>query len=221
MSLFGKITSIFLISLTLGSLVISDANAELTSSDYVSGSGDNWLTIDSQTGLQWLDVNLTINQSFDQVRLGEWYANGFRYATKSELQTLFKNAGTPDDNFNLSNTYYFQTKALIDLLGAIIISLEGYSSTYGFIGTDLSGNDISINTHPIGLSFSAQLGKLDFFPYYGEAHFTGGHPFSHEPSSMWGSFLVRVSPVPEPNIFYMYFAGLIIMILLRRKFLIT
>lgn len=41
MSLFGKITSIFLISLTLGSLVISDANAELTSSDYVSGFGDN------------------------------------------------------------------------------------------------------------------------------------------------------------------------------------
>lgn len=182
MSLFGKITSIFLISLTLGSLVISDANAELTSSDYVSGFGDNQLTIDSQTGLQWLDVNLTINQSFDQIRLGEWYANGFRYSTKSELQTLFKNAGTPDDNFNLSKTYYFQTKALIELLGATLIATDRFS-TFGFIGMDLLGNDTSINMHPIGITFSAQLGKLDFFPYYVEAHFNGGHPFSDR--EMW------------------------------------
>jgi hypothetical protein len=199
--------------------IVSNANATLTSSDYLINSGDNWITSDSQTGLQWLDIPLTLNQSFDQVRQGEWFANGFRYATKLELQTLFINAGTPDDNFDLSNTHYSETKALINLLGASLISTDRIS-TYGYIGTDYSGNDISIQNHPVGETFSAQLGKLDLFPYIGEAHFTGGQPLSNEASANWGSFLVRVTPVPEPNATSMFLIGLILLVSYMRKSLL-
>jgi hypothetical protein len=206
------------ILISLGLFVTSNANAALTSTDYGLQSGDNWITSDSNTGLQWLDVTLTANQSFDQVRQGEWYAKGFRFATKVELQTLFINAGTPDDDFDLSNTHYFETKALIDLLGATIITTDRLS-TYGYIGTDFFDNDITLQNHPIGETFSARLGKLDFLPsFFAEAYFGGGQPFSNEASPIWGSFLVRVTPVPEPESYMMMLTGLMaISFLVRAK----
>lgn len=185
--------------------------AQLSSVDLIAGTNDGLLTYDSQTNLQWLDVTQTANQSFDEVRTGEWFSQGFRYATKSELQTLFKNAGTPDDG----KTHYFETKALIDLLGATLIAGDRYI-TSGFIGTDYLGNDINLQSHPIGVPFSALLGKLDFFPYVGEAHFTGGHPFSDE-SGQWGSYLVRIAPVPEPETYALFLAGLGLMGVAARR----
>jgi hypothetical protein len=196
--------------LFLSLFVTGHANATLNSSDYISNSGDNWITYDSDTGLQWLDVTLTTNQTFDQVRQGEWFANGFRYATKAELQTLFINAGTPEDeNIGISKTYYYETKALIDLLGVTIDLLPDRLSTYGYIGTDFFDINIDILNHPIGEIFSAQLGKLDFFPDYGAvADFYGGHPFSNEASPNFGSFLVRTAAVPEPESYMMILTGL-------------
>ena len=123
------------------------------------------------------------------------------------MQTLFINAGTPDDNFNVSNTHYFETKALIELLGATL-SYSDRLTTSGYIGTDYRGNNINLQNHPIGETFSAQLGKLDSFLYIGEAHFSGGHPFSNEASQDFGSFLVRVAETPEPESYVMLITGL-------------
>lgn len=196
--------------------VVANANATLTSIDYVYNSGDSLITVDSVTGLQWLDVTLTTNQTFDQVRQGEWIANGFRYATKVELQTLFLNAGTPDDGFDQATTHYFETKALIDLFGVTIIG-EDRLSTYGYIGTDYFDNNVTLQNHPISETFSAQLGKLDSFSYFGEAHFTGGHPFSNEASPNFGSFLVRIAPVPEPETYSMMLVGLSLVGFIARR----
>jgi hypothetical protein len=156
------------------------------------------VTRDTSTGLDWLDVRLTVNQNYDDVRTGIYYRLGFRHATKLELQTLFVNAGTPDDWFDISVTWPMQTVALIDLLGETRTSYNSRHTT-GFIGSDYFNTDITLASHPIGTTFSAQLGKVDYMdlrpqlPLLGEAHFTGGHPFSNEASPDWGSFLVRES----------------------------
>jgi hypothetical protein len=157
------------------------------------------VTTDTATGLDWLDVRLTVNQTFDQVRTGPYYQLGFRHATRGELQTLFANAGTPDDNFDISTTHPSETAALVDLLGATRTSWNSRHST-GFSGTDFFGVDITLATHPIGTTFSALLGKVDYMDLrsvgsylLGEAHFSGGHPFSDQPSPDYGSFLVRPS----------------------------
>lgn len=157
--------------------------------------GDGFITRDRVSKLDWLDVTQTVNQTYDQVRTGPYYAAGFRHATKEELQTLFIHAGTPDDGFDLTNTYPAETQALAQLLGVTQQTATGLA-VYGFIGTDFLENTVTTAIHPIGTSFSAVLGKLNSFPIsqvlvIGEAHFTGGHPFSHEASLDYGSFLVR------------------------------
>lgn len=181
-------------------LSVACVHAELLSVDLVEGSGDGQLTRDTVTNLDWLDVPLTANQTFDQVRTGVFYEQGFRHATKEELGTLFINAGIPDDGFDISVTHPTEALALMTLLG-VTISSSDRSSVYGFVGNDYFGNVINATDHPIGTQFSALLGKVDFLDLraagmglIGEAHFTGGHPFSDEADPSYGSFLVRVSP---------------------------
>lgn len=55
--------------------------------DWNQSAGDGLLTRDTVSGLEWLDVTLTINQTYDQVRTGNWYQAGFSHATMAELQT--------------------------------------------------------------------------------------------------------------------------------------
>jgi len=202
------------VSLAMALLLTGHARAALESRDWSQGSNDNWITRDTSTGLDWLDVTLTVNQTFDQTRLGEWYANGFRHATRSEVQQLFVTAGTPDDGFDISVTHPSQTLQLIGLLGATLEVNQSRWGTFGFVGTDFFGQDISDQSHPIGTVFSALLGKLDVIDLsvanlgvIGEAHFTGGHPFSNESDSVYGSFLVRPA-VPEPSTYLSLMLGL-------------
>lgn len=175
----------------------SNANAALVSIDLVPGSGDHLVTRDTDTNLDWLNVTLTANQTYDQVRTGIYYSQGFRHATIDDLQLLFTHAGLVNDGFDISVTQPTEANALTSLLGSTIIG-AGRLSTAGFTGNDYFGNVVTLSNYPIGTSFSALLGKIDFIDLtasgngiIGEAHFTGGHPFSDEASPYWGSYLVR------------------------------
>jgi PEP-CTERM motif len=182
------------------------ARASLVSLDYLS-SGDGLLTRDTVSALDWLDVTRTVNQTYDQVRTGSYYTDGFRHATKAELQTLFLHAGTPDDGYSLSQTYPFETRALARLVGLTILTTDRESAS-GFTGTDFFGNTVTTATHPIGTPFSALLGKINFLnPGTGEAHFAGGHPFRNDAGPNYGSFLVR--PIPLPGTMILFGSGLI------------
>lgn len=196
------------------SVFSGQASAAVLSADYMPGSGDGWITIDSSTGLKWLDVSLTIGQTFDEVRTGAWYSKGFRHATKEELRTLFANAGTPDDGFNLAISHPAETLELAQLLGPTLVDRDGVTVA-GFLGTDFLGQDITLASHPVGQSFSAQLGKIDYLTTYGEAHFTGGHPFSNQANNAYGSFLV--SSVPEPGTYATMLLGLVSVLTLARR----
>ena len=61
--------------------------------------GDNLLTYDSATGLDWLDWTESTNRSYNDVLTqlgpgGEF--EGFRHASTDEVHTLFEHAGIPD-----------------------------------------------------------------------------------------------------------------------------
>lgn len=198
-SLFSRIGATVVLSWSLCFSV--QAHAELIKVDLVTGSNDQKITRDTNTGLDWLNVPLTANQTFDQVRTGPYYGMGFRHATREEFTALFTNAGLVDDWFNWGITQPEQAMALVKMLGATIES-ETRASTLGLLGTDYHGNTISTGSHPLGTVFSALLGKVEYFDMRasglglaGEAHFTGGHPFSNQADPGYGSYLVRQSPV--------------------------
>lgn len=76
-------------------LVMVPARAVFISLDH-SVFGLDSITLDTDSGLQWLDVNLSTNRSFNDVSSqfgsGGDFA-GFRYAVQDEMFTLFGNAG--------------------------------------------------------------------------------------------------------------------------------
>ncbi|MDP3421636.1 MAG: PEP-CTERM sorting domain-containing protein [Thiobacillus sp.] len=188
-------------------LCANQAGATLISKDYLQGSSDGWITRDTVSKLDWLDVSLTTNQTYDQVRTGTWYQSGFRHATKQEIQNLFLHAGTPDDGFDTSTSHPVAALALAQLLGPTLVVGSYRVSVLGFAGSDFFGNPVTLSSHPLGSNFSALLGKINYLaPGIGEAHFTGGHPFSSEADAIYGSFLVRA--VPEPGTLGIMVAGL-------------
>lgn len=195
---FGSMFASVAFCITL--ISASGVKAELLNVDLMDRSGDGQITRDTVSNLDWLDVPLTANQTFDQVRAGIFYEQGFRHATKAELETLFLHAGIPDDGFDISITHPTEALSLMTLLG-VTLSSSDRSSTHGFVGNDYFGNVITAADYPIDTQFSALLGKIDFLDLrtagiglVGEAHFTGGHPFSDQADPNYGSFLVRPSP---------------------------
>jgi len=82
--------------LSLAVWLAPSARAELVSQDYLA-PGDGLLTLDSQTGLRWLDVSATQGLSANQILAGAggWNSH-FRYATYAELSALFEHAGLPN-----------------------------------------------------------------------------------------------------------------------------
>lgn len=79
----------------LASTVSSVAVASLSVAD-LSASGDGLLTVDSQSGLAWLDLTQTRGLSVNQAAGGNWFAQGFRFASSAELDGLVSHGSDGD-----------------------------------------------------------------------------------------------------------------------------
>ena len=84
-------------SLSAAMLTTAPAIAALSETDLFS-PGDNLLTFDDETCLEWLDLTATDGLSFDEVMAdtGGFITLGFRYATLSEVEGLFAAANITD-----------------------------------------------------------------------------------------------------------------------------
>jgi hypothetical protein len=149
--------------------------------------GDKKITRDTATGLEWLDLTETRNQWPNLVLAGTFVNDlGFRYATRSELDSLFIDIGfgpgLPASNFAPANL-------LVQLMGC-----SGFESpcdrTGGAFDVDVVTSSVSTRTvfinHGQSSAFINDLtssldGILDSF--------TVGT----------GNFLVRSAVVPEPS----------------------
>jgi len=105
--------------------------------------GANTLTIDTSSGLAWLNVTLTAGLSYNQVLAatlpgGEF--QGFRYATAPEVLTLYNDAGIPGRGFYpLSSPAVPAIQSLVSLVG-VTFTQYGNPGVIGITGADvLSG----------------------------------------------------------------------------------
>lgn len=185
----------------------STSGATLIKQD-LSNAGDGLLTLDSATGLSWLNVSATINRSYNDVISGYGgFVNtmGFRYATTTEVGQLFSEAGVIQTGnwvwgyWNYGNQGYVASSNLDALLG-VTYPFDGLTAgTYGITGTTTAPG-----THEYGLllynSHADYLALQD-----------GGAVDDTENIGSVGSFLVKntnATPVPEPSTELLIGAGM-------------
>jgi hypothetical protein len=78
---------------TMAALASSPAFAAYQEADFAT-AGDQLLTIDTDSGLAWLDITATRGQSLAQVLGSSWMQQGFRLATGAEFAALVERGYT-------------------------------------------------------------------------------------------------------------------------------
>lgn len=170
-------------------------------------------TIDTASGLEWLDLPLTVGQSYNSIigGFGGYAAQGYVHATRSQLCGLFgslgdtitncSTAGNTDDALDPTNS-----QVLVDLLGATF-TIDMFNSAIGIFDSGLTGSNrvgvgcldaemrTCIETTPAGLSSRAQT-LQDWTSLNGATLFAG-------------NYLVRASSLPEPATIAIFGLGLV------------
>jgi len=155
--------------ITVTALVLtSNVNAALISVDWLS-VGDNSITRDNTSGLDWLDLTATTSISYDTV-LAEQVAggqfDGWRYATTDEVSTMFlSNFGI--DLYN-GNTSFGPPPA-------------GLAQATGFFGDTIIG---------IGPQFTGIAGRTSDVNVFNNAHLVVGADYNSSTST----FFRRIDP---------------------------
>ena len=118
--------------------------------------GDHLITRDTETGLDWLDVNTTVGTSFDQILdpattfaalngLNPISDLGFRHAFQSEVGILFNHAGMTDfSGYTLGNYGPVQ-----DLQALVSISTQLGSGFDATVGTTADGPTAATRYRPL------------------------------------------------------------------------
>lgn len=118
-----RLLSIISLMATLG-LISPNATAVLIDLDR-NVPGDSELLFDTSTGFLWLDLSVTLGESYNQVitqmQAGGTYEN-YRYATRDEVLYLWSQANISDTNYTwVTNGEWANVKAYADRLGTSML----------------------------------------------------------------------------------------------------
>ena len=170
--------------------------------------GDRLLTLDTGSGLRWLDVPLanTYRVTLDDQLVTEL---GFRVANRSEVKGLLETAGVVENVPAFSEQNFLAVQSLIEKLGCTArCSQDGRNAAlaalYDFVDFDLEQAAALTN---IGLLAEFQASALAAGGYIGAFNFGRG----------FGNFLVLepgagadslpspgLTPAPVPGAFWMF-----------------
>jgi hypothetical protein len=193
------------------------AKAALVSVDLVAGSGDGQITRDTERGLEWLDHDAgSLGRSHADVSsnfgLGGDF-EGFRYATRDEVEALIVEAGLPAENGPMPSMYA-GALAFIELVGGTIHS-PGDASLLGVMEYTRLGDyflkGVVAEPSPIGDPTGHTYITCCVAP--DATGFGLG-----DPPALFSSWLVR--PVPEPAIAGLLVAALVVIGVTRLRFVI-
>ena len=195
-------------------VVSINASASVVSTDW-QVSGDNLVTQDTTSGLEWLSFTQTINTSRDyvlsQLSSGGQY-DGWRYATDNEVVDLWTNFGF-DLSINQSPTVGVASAGLIsaaNLLGNTSNLLNSSIYDYGAIG--VTANLVGIDQYNV---MGAWHYLVDNSTYY--ATVVSPNYVLTDSLTPAGHYLVRTSVVPVPAAVWLFGSGLIGIIGIARR----
>ena len=186
----------------------SSVNADIVSVDWQT-SGDNLITRDTNTGLEWLDLTTTTSYSYNDVslRLGSGQQfDGWRYASRPEVSSLL-------DAFGGNNNYYdgwsTQNNGLFDAVHPYWGNTGGYETVFITSELDFYGN------HTFGSLF-------DWRDYPGwvtedRINLLSGYIGSNDIFGFGHALVREVSTVPVPAAAWLFGSGLIGLIGVARR----
>lgn len=194
----GRYAAIPGIALAAIVLHTSCAQASFIDLDW-SNPDDGRITLDTKTGLEWLDLSATIGRSYDEVRLeagpgGEFV--GFRHATDVEVRNLWENAGIPIiDDFAYYAANFVPVQGLMNHIGITWDLSYPWDPATTQIAIGLA-NDTS------GLSGWPTFLRLDKYDdpslQLASACFRCGYYSPDGSDPHVGHWMVRTTQVPEP-----------------------
>lgn len=149
-----------------------NVNAELLSVDF-QNEGDNYVTLDTQSGLEWLDFSFTRNDKYRDYYNGGY---GFRIPTNAEVEALFTNNISSVDDPYVSGLIYpdgdTSDIAWLNLLlgTAWVTPYPSLYYSYGFY-KDEDGDMALFGSHHTnaiyGLDNKSYFGDSDYSHKYG------------------------------------------------------
>lgn len=188
-------------------LVALPAQATLLSADLFE-TNDGLLTIDTETGLEWLDITATRGQSYDSVAsgYGGFMSLGFRFAVVSEVSELYSNAGV----IYQQGGYYAENAAgaalLISLIGCTINCNFSVATQQGLADSDPFSRTLARAPY-VAISSDRTLGFANLLA----ATIAKNRGYQEV-----GSYLVR--PIPEPSTATFLSIGFSVLALTRPKY---
>jgi hypothetical protein len=156
----------------LSSTIAAPARADLFST--ALNTDDTLVTRDTRTGLEWLDLSVSQNLTYQQVLNGEKDLTtklGFRYASLSEVQDLIKSA----DTYTRSQSDFipmteddrgsYATRAITKFLDVPL--LDSYSDIKIYAATPMFGpaNPITNRASVYALSYYSRGNTSSTFPF--------------------------------------------------------
>lgn len=206
----------FILSTTCAclSIVSYNVNAALVSTDWQM-AGDNLITLDTDNSLEWLDLTVTADYSYNDINsklgVGQEF-EGWRYATSGEVTGLFDSAGgsadAPYDGATAGHTAW--VPALLSLWGTTSTS-PNYSRSFFLLDDQYLDGPWHYYGSLTDYALSFDVGSD--WAHIAEYGWTGDGTWDWQR----GSALVRGNVVPVPAAIWLFGSGLLGLIGVSRR----
>lgn len=188
-------------------IFIPAANAMLVSTDNASWGADS-ITLDTNTGMRWLDINHSLNFSYNQIRaemLDGGLFQGFRYATQGEVEALAINSGIVHINSRSADNID-PALNLMDFVG-FTRNTRNNPEIFGMTGSVSAG---AVGSGVLDHLFSNGL------PVYDVSVLGPSYGMDFNSNSV-GNWLVSSTEVPLPSALLFFSSALALSGLLKRR----